>query len=97
MKTNLMKSILHLKDDTEYQIPLRETEKDNRVKVRTMGTTDANPKVEVKKENEADVKDQQDSEAPKEEATATQLQDGLILQQTALQPSLSEEPTPTIP
>ena len=24
MKTNLMKSILHLKDDTEYQIPLRE-------------------------------------------------------------------------
>ena len=25
------------------------------------------------------------------------MQDGLILQQTALQPSLSEEPTPTIP
>ena len=40
-------------------------EKDNRVKVRT---TDANPKVGVKKENEADVKDQQNSEAPKEEA-----------------------------
>lgn len=38
-----MKSILHLKDDTEYQIPLRETEKDNRAKV---GTTE---------ENEADV------------------------------------------
>ena len=38
-----MKSILHLKDDTEYQIPLRETEKDDRAEV---GTT---------KENEADV------------------------------------------
>ena len=35
MKTNLMKSILHLKDDTEYQIPLRETEKDDRAKVGT--------------------------------------------------------------
>ena len=43
MKTNLMKSILHLKDDTEYQIPLRETEEDDRAKV---GTTE---------ENEADV------------------------------------------
>ena len=43
MKTNLMKSILHLKDDTEYQIPLRETEEDDRAKVRTT------------KENEADV------------------------------------------
>ena len=43
MKTNLMKSILHLKDDAEYQIPLRETEKDDRAEV---GTT---------KENEADV------------------------------------------
>ena len=43
MKTNLMKSILHLKDDTEYQIPLRETEKDDRAEV---GTT---------KENESDV------------------------------------------
>ena len=43
MKTNLMKSILHLKDDTEYQIPLRETEKGDRAEV---GTT---------KENEADV------------------------------------------
>ena len=38
-----MKSILHLKDDTEYQIPLKETEEDDRAKV---GTT---------KENEADV------------------------------------------
>lgn len=33
-----MKSILHLKDDTEYQIPLRETEKDDRAEV---GTTKA--------------------------------------------------------
>ena len=38
MKTNLMKSILHLKDDTEYQIPLRETEEDDRAEV---GTTKA--------------------------------------------------------
>ena len=67
-----MKSILHLKDDTEYQIPLREAEKDNRAEV---GATTANPKVEVKKETKADVKDQQNSEAHKEEATATQLQD----------------------
>ena len=32
MKTNLMKSILHLKDDTEYQIPLREGETEDRAK-----------------------------------------------------------------
>ena len=51
MKTNLMKSILHLKDDTEYQIPLRETEKDDRAKV---DVATANPKVEVKKETEAE-------------------------------------------
>ena len=43
MKTNLMKSILHLKDDAEYQIPLRETEKDNRAEVG------------ANEENEADV------------------------------------------
>ena len=65
-----MKSILHLKDDTEYQIPLREMEKDNRVKVRTMGTTDANPKGEVKKEAEK-VDD-------KKEVAATQSQDDPI-------------------
>ena len=46
-----MKSILHLKDDTEYQIPLRETEEDGRVKV---GANGANPKVVVKKETEAE-------------------------------------------
>lgn len=33
-----MKSILHLKEDTEYQIPLRETEKADRAKI---GTTEA--------------------------------------------------------
>lgn len=69
MKTNLMKSILHLKDDTEYQIPLRETEKDDRVKV---GTTTANPVVDAKKE------DQQNSEASKEKVIATQSQDDPI-------------------
>lgn len=69
MKTNLMKSILHLKDDTEYQIPLREKEKDDRAKV---GTTTANPVVDAKKE------DQQNSEASKEKVIATQSQDDPI-------------------
>lgn len=62
-----MKSILHLKEDTEYQIPLREKEKDDRAKV---GTTTANPVVDAKKE------DQQNSEASKEKVIATQSQDG---------------------
>ncbi len=56
-----MKSILHLKEDTEYQIPLRETEEDDRAKV---DVTTANTKVGVKKETET------------EKATATQSQDG---------------------
>ena len=55
-----MKSILHLKDDTEYQIPLRETEKDDRAEV---GTTKAE-----KAANKEKVTDE-------EEAAATQLQD----------------------
>ena len=59
-----MKSILHLKDDTEYQIPLRE--KDNRAEV---GTTAANPEVKVEKEDE--------KAANKEKATATQSQEEL--------------------
>lgn len=42
-----MKSILHLKEDTEYQIPLRE--KDNRAKV---GTTAANPATDKKETDE---------------------------------------------
>lgn len=62
-----MKSILHLKEDTEYQIPLREKGKDDRAKV---GTTTANPVVDAKKE------DQQNSEASKEKVIATQSQDG---------------------
>ena len=45
MKTNLMKSILHLKDDTEYQIPLRETEKDDRAEVGTTKENEANVEV----------------------------------------------------
>lgn len=56
-----MKSILHLKDDTEYQIPLRETEKDDRAEV---GTTKAE-----KAANKEKVKDG-------EKTTATQLQNG---------------------
>ena len=47
MKTNLMKSILHLKDDTEYQIPLRETEKDDRAEV---GTTQLQDEQKLKKD-----------------------------------------------
>lgn len=68
-----MKSILHLKDDTEYQIPLRETEKDNRAEV---GTTTAKPEVKAEKEAEkADDKKNVDDEG---EAAVTQSQDDLI-------------------
>ena len=56
-----MKSILHLKEDTEYQIPLRETEKDDRAEV---GATKAE-----KAANKEKVKDG-------EKTTATQLQNG---------------------
>ena len=56
-----MKSILHLKDDTEYQIPLRETEEDDRAKV--VGTTE-----DEKAANKEKVND-------REEVTATQSQD----------------------
>ena len=57
MKTNLMKSILHLKDDTEYQIPLREAGEGDRAKVGA-DVAAANPEVGVKKENKTDVEDQ---------------------------------------
>ena len=59
MKTNLMKSILHLKDDTEYQIPLRETEKGDRAEV---GTTETEKTANKERVNDG------------EKATATQLQ-----------------------
>ena len=78
-----MKSILHLKDDTEYQIPLRETEKDDkrtdRAKVEVAA---ANPEVGVKKEAEAKKVDNGEKVNDKkkvndeEEAAATQSQDG---------------------
>lgn len=55
-----MKSILHLKDATEYQIPLRETEKDDRAEV---GTTKAEKAADKKKVDDG------------KEAAATQLQD----------------------
>lgn len=67
-----MKSILHLKDDTEYQIPLRETEKDNRVKV---GANGANPKVVVKKETEAEKAANGEKVNDEEETAANQSQD----------------------
>ena len=78
MKTNLMKSILHLKDDTEYQIPLREAEKNNRAEV---GTTAANPEVNAGKETEAEKAanrekvDDKKKINDKKEAVATQSQD----------------------
>lgn len=50
-----MKSILHLKDDTEYQIPLKETEEDDRAKVGAdVETTVPNPEAGAKKETEAE-------------------------------------------
>ena len=42
-----MKSILHLKEDTEYQIPLKETEEDDRAKVGTTETEKATNKEKV--------------------------------------------------
>ena len=56
-----MKSILHLKDDTEYQIPLRETEEDDRAKV---GTTEAEKAANKEKVNDG------------KKSTTTQLQNG---------------------
>lgn len=68
-----MKSILHLKDDTEYQIPLRE--KDDRVKV---GANGANPKVVVKKETEAEKVEGKEKVNNEGEAAVTQSQDDPI-------------------
>lgn len=65
-----MKSILHLKDDTEYQIPLRE--KEDRAK---LGANGANPKVVVKKETEAEKAANGEKVNNKEETAATQSQD----------------------
>ena len=70
-----MKSILHLKDDTEYQIPLRETENDNRAEV---GTTTANSKVGVKKETEAEKAANEENVNDEGEAVVTQSQDDPI-------------------
>ena len=54
-----MKSILHLKEDTEYQIPLRETETetekdDKRTDRAKVDVAAANPEVGVKKETEVE-------------------------------------------
>ena len=74
MKTNLMKSILHLKDDTEYQIPLRETEKDNRAKV-DVETTVPNPEAEAKKETEAEAKKETEAEVETDEISQEEVTD----------------------
>lgn len=77
-----MKSILHLKDDTEYQIPLREGNDESKEGRAKVGTTAANPEVEVKKEAEAKKVDNGEKVNDKkkvndeEEAAATQSQDG---------------------
>lgn len=62
-----MKSILHLKDDTEYQIPLRETEKGNRAEV---GTTAANPEVKAEKEAEKEAEKVDDKKKVDDEGEA---------------------------
>ena len=66
-----MKSILHLKEDTEYQIPLRE--KDDRAEV---GTTAANP--EVKAEKEAEKEAEKVDDKKKVDDAVTQSQDDPI-------------------
>ena len=72
-----MKSILHLKDDTEYQIPLRETEEDDKRTDRAkVDVATANPKVRVKKETEAEKAANGERVNNEEEATTTQSQDG---------------------
>ena len=76
MKTNLMKSILHLKDDTEYQIPLRETEEDNRAKVGAdVETTVPNPEAEAKKETEAEAKKETEAEVETDEISQEEVTD----------------------
>lgn len=69
MKTNLMKSILHLKDDTEYQIPLRETEKDDRAKVGTIEAEKAANKEKVTATQSQDdpITDKKSNEISREE------------------------------
>lgn len=72
-----MKSILHLKDDTEYQIPLRETEKDDKRTDRAkVEVATVNPKVGVKKETEAEKAANGEKVNDGEEVAATQSQDG---------------------
>lgn len=75
-----MKSILHLKDDTEYQIPLRE---DDRAKVGTnkengaeVGATTTNPVVDAKKETKAGKAANGEKIDDKKKAATTQSQDG---------------------
>ena len=69
-----MKSILHLKDDTEYQIPLREgDEETDRAKV---DVATANPVVNAEKEDEKKVDDKKKVN-DEVEATATQSQDDI--------------------
>lgn len=71
-----MKSILHLKEDTEYQIPLRETgEDDKRTDRAKVDVATVNPKVGGKKETEAKKVDNVEKVNNEEEATATQSQD----------------------
>ena len=61
-----MKSILHLKDDTEYQIPLRETEEDDRAKVETTEAEKAANKEKVNDGKKTDKTSQEEVNNEKE-------------------------------
>ena len=70
-----MKSILHLKDDTEYQIPLRETEKDDKGTDRAKVVVTSATQAGVKKETEAEKAANKEKVNDGKKATATQSQD----------------------
>ena len=71
-----MKSILHLKDDTEYQIPLREAGEGGRAKVGA-DVAAANPEVKAEKVDDKKNTDDKKNANDEEEAIATQSQDDL--------------------
>ena len=70
-----MKSILHLKEDTEYQIPLRETEKDRAKVGADVETTVPNSEAVAKKETKAGEAANEEKVNNEKEDTATQSQD----------------------
>ena len=74
-----MKSILHLKDDTEYQIPLRETEKGGRAKVGANKENKADVETAATQSQNNPTANKETNEVTDEEETAvTQSQDDPI-------------------